>query len=445
MNKPAIVTALVLLSTAACTTAPPAADGSQGIVITNARIVTGVSEDAQGVFPQGSVFVKDGKIVSVSAGAAKVPDGAQVIDGTGMTVMPGFIDAHRHIIQGDPVQWMSSLAKERMQEFLDAGFTTVLSCGDAMEQILDLRGKLKSGEIQGPTLYAAAFMQLARPTPPPPGAPRVDPARTDVSRPPDRPTKAAVGIPAVETLDTVQKLAKAGIDAFKAVITVTPGGPEKATLSLIVTEAHKLGLPSITHAVSVIDTLAAVEAKTDILVHTPHIGQLTPAEVKTIADSRIPMMSTLGVFTPTFAEGNQRVRDRKVDDNQPRFRDLDPFPMNTLSSAGQGPVNARMLYDAGLPYGYGTDTTFLPKDSLAHELKPLQLVFSNKDIIKIMTRNAAAVLGPILAKSGAGVGTLEVGKNADLVLIAGNPIEDIRSVLNVKAVIKAGKLVVDKR
>ena len=153
------------------------------------------------------------------------------------------------------------------------------------------------------------------------------------------------------------------------------------------------------------------------------------------------MMSTLGVFTPTFSEGNQRIRDRKVDDNQARFRDLDPFPMNTLSSAGQGPVNARLLYEAGVPYGYGTDTTFLPKDSLAHELKPLQLVFSNKDIIKIMTRNAAAVLG----KMGAGVGTLEAGKNADLVLIAGNPLEDIHSVLNVKAVIKAGKLVVDKR
>ena len=208
MNKlPLFAATLVLFATAACTTAPPAADGSQGIVITNARIITGVSEDAKGVFAQGSVFVKDGKIVSVSAGAAQVPDGAQVIDGTGMTVMPGFIDAHRHIIQGDPAQWMSTLAKVRMQEFLDAGFTTVLSCGDPLEQILDLRSKLKSGEIQGPTLYAAAFMQLARPTPPPAGAPRVDPARTDVSRPPDRPTKAAVGIPVAETIDTVQKLA----------------------------------------------------------------------------------------------------------------------------------------------------------------------------------------------------------------------------------------------
>jgi len=434
-----------LLVTAGCSQNQPAADGSQGIVITNARIITGVSEDSAGIIPQGAVVLKEGKIVSVSSGVATPPAGALVIDAQGMTVMPGFIDAHRHIMQGDPVQWMASLAKERMQEFLDAGFTTVLSCGDPLEQILDLRGKLKAGAIQGPTLFAAGRVPLARPAPPPPGAvpgaPRVDPARIDNSRPPDRPTKPAVGIPPAETLDTVQKLAKAGVDAFKTVIIVTPGGPEKAPLTLIASEARKLGIPSITHAVTVIDTMAAVEAKTDVLVHTPHIGQLTNEQVKTIADSKIPMMTTLGIFVPTFAEANQRIRDRKIDDNQPRFRDLEPFPMNTISSGGQGPVNGRMIFDGGTTYGYGTDTTFLPKDSLAQELKPLHLMFSNKDIIKIMTRNAAALLG----KMGAQIGTLQAGKAADLVLLAGNPLEDIHSVLNVKAVIKSGKLVVDKR
>ena len=60
--------------------APARCRWRHGIVITNARIVTGLSEDAKGIIPQGSVFVKDGKIVSVSAGAATVPDGAQVID-----------------------------------------------------------------------------------------------------------------------------------------------------------------------------------------------------------------------------------------------------------------------------------------------------------------------------------------------------------------------------
>jgi imidazolonepropionase-like amidohydrolase len=238
----------------------------------------------------------------------------------------------------------------------------------------------------------------------------------------------------------VRELAKAGVDAFKMAIVVTPGGPEKETLSVVTAEARRLGLPTLTHAVTVQDTLAAVEANTMILAHTPHIGQLDEDQTRKIAASGIPMMSTLGVFVPTFAEDNARARARTGDDNVPRFRDLDPFPLNTLSSAGQGPVNARLLFDAGLTYGYGTDTTFLPKDSLGHELRPLRLVFSRKDIIKIMTRNAAATVG-----RSKEIGTLEPGKLADIVILDGNPLEDIDHLLNVKLVIKGGEIVLDKR
>ena len=152
------------------------------------------------------------------------------------------------------------------------------------------------------------------------------------------------------------------------------------------------------------------------------------------------MMSTLGIFAPTFAEDNTRIRARTGDDNLPRFRDLDPFPMNTPSSAGQGPVNARLLYDAGTTYGYGTDTSFLPKDSLAQELRPLRLVFSNNDIITVMTRNAA----PAIGRSNE-LGTLRPGKFADIVILDGNPLADIHDVLKVKVVIKGGEMVADHR
>jgi imidazolonepropionase-like amidohydrolase len=65
-------------------------------------------------------------------------------------------------------------------------------------------------------------------------------------------------------------------------------------------------------------------------------------------------------------------------------------------------------------------------------------VFSNKDIISIMTRNAAAAVG----KSDE-LGTLEPGKLADIVILDGDPLEDIHAVLNVKTVIKEGKVLVD--
>ena len=405
----------------------------QNLVIANARIIDGNG----GVIEGGSVVVQAGRIASVSAGTADA-GGEEAIDAGGMTVMPGFIDAHRHVISGDPDQWLAEQAVPRMQEFLDAGFTTVLSAGDDLDAILELRRRLEEGEIRGPRLIASGRAPLAQST----GGftPGVDPARIDISRPPHRPTEPAPGIPHEQTRARIQQLAGAGVDAIKTVIIVTPDGPEQETLSVIAEEAERLGIPSITHAVTVVDTVAAVEAGTHVLVHTPHIGQLDEETARMIADSGIPMMSTLGIFVPTFAADNEVIRDRTGMDNVPRFRDLDPFPMDTISSAGQGPVNARMLWDAGIVYGFGTDTRFLPRDSLFQELKPLHLVFSAEDIVTIMSRNASIAIGRLNE-----LGTVEAGKLADLVILDGDPLDDPYDLLNVSMVIKGGEIVVDKR
>ncbi|HEY7444991.1 MAG TPA: amidohydrolase family protein [Vicinamibacterales bacterium] len=399
------------------------APAAQGLVITNARILDGRG----GVIERGTVVVRDGKIVSVSA-AAGASAGAQTIDAKGMTVMPGFIESHRHVIRGNPAQWMKEEAVPRMQEFLEAGFTTVLSAGDPLEQILELRRRTQSGDIKGPRIIASGRAPLAQAGGGGGGAPAIDPARSDRSR---GPRSTAAAIPAEETRATVASLAKAGVDAIKTVIIVTPNGPEKETLSRIVKEAKQYKIPVITHAVTVQDTVAAVEAGVAVLVHTPHIGRLeeSPDTVRMIAKAGIPMMSTLGVFTPFY--GN---------DQMPLFRDRGPFPWETLSSGGQGPVNARLLVEAGITYGYGTDTSWLPKDSLAHELKPLALMFSPKDIVSIMTKNAAAA---VLRSDQ--IGTLEPGKVADIVILNGDPLANISNLLNVSVVVKGGQVVVDKR
>jgi len=178
----------------------------------------------------------------------------------------------------------------------------------------------------------------------------------------------------------------------------------------------------------VIDTLAAVEAGPAVLVHTPHIGQLEDEQTKRIVGAGIPMTSTLQVFVPHFAA-----------DNTPLFRDAQPFPWNTLSSAGQGPVNARLLWEAGISYGYGTDTTWAPKESLADELRALSLVFSPRDISKIMGQGAAR------STLSQDIGTLEPGKVADIVLIDGNPLTNLNDLLKVMVTIKNGRVVSDAR
>jgi imidazolonepropionase-like amidohydrolase len=397
------------------------AAAAQNLVIVNARIVDGKG----GVIERGSVVVRDGRIASVMAGAP--PSGAVTrVDAQGRTLMPGFIDAHRHIVQGDGKEWLSKTGAAQLQEFLDAGFTTVL-CAICPDETIEMRQRIEAGTVKGPRLLVGSIIPVARAAVP--GGGRGDPARFDTSRPPLRPTSPAGAVPDADILKAVESIAARKFDYIKTVITTTPGGPETRTLKLIVDEGKKRNLPTITHAVSVIDTLAAVEARPAVLVHTPHIGQLTDDETRRIAGAGIPMTSTLQVFVPHFGANNK-----------PLFRDAQPFPWNTLSSAGQGPVNARLLWEAGLSYGYGTDTTWPPKQSLADELRALSLVFSPLDITKIMGQGAArSTLKQDL------IGTLDVGKQADLVLIDGNPLANVSDLLRVVTTIKGGRIVSDRR
>jgi imidazolonepropionase-like amidohydrolase len=340
------------------------------------------------------------------------------------------------VIRGEGGQWLKEQAATRMQEFLEAGFTTVVSAGDQIEAILELRRRLQQGALKGPRLFAAGRVQLAKAGGAAAGGGRVgipsgDGARFDVSRPPFRPTEPAGAIPAAETIQAVETVAKAGFDYIKTVIIVTPGGPEKETLALIVKEGKKHNIPTITHAVSVQDTVAAVDAGVASLVHTPHIGRLEEdaAAVQKIAKAGIPMTSTLAIFLPHF--------DTNGD---PVFRDGLPFPWDTVSSAGQGPVNARLLWQAGITYGYGTDTSWPPRETLADELRALQLTFSPKEIVTILTKNAA-----VSAIKGDQLGTLEAGKLADIVILNGDPLANVTSLLNVTTVIRGGEVVVDRR
>lgn len=375
---------LTLLSLYACSLAV----GAQDLVVTNARIVIGNGD----VIERGSIAISDGRIVSV--GTANTAKAAIEIDANRMTVMPGYIDAHRHIIDGDPQAWLRDRAKQQMQGFLDAGFTSLLSGGDDTDGIVELRRRLKLGELAGPRLL--------------------------VSGSPVRVTSNAE-----EARSEVRALVRANVDVIKSVYNSTPDGAARRTLEAIVDEARRWRIPTMVHAVTVEDTFDAVDVGVSRLVHTPHTGILDEAAARRIAAAGIPMTSTLGVYVPIFG-----------DDNSLRWRDGSPFPDGGIQRAGQGPVNARQLWDAGIVYGFGTDTRFRPKDSLAHELKALQLLFSPADVVRILTVNAAEFMGVDTE-----VGTLEPGKLADIVIVAGNPLKHVSDLLNVRIVIQGGRIV----
>jgi imidazolonepropionase-like amidohydrolase len=377
---------------------------AQDLVITNARIIVGNGQ----VIERGSLVVRAGRIASVAAGAAAAQAGTQTIDARGMTVMAGFIDAHRHIMQGNADQWFKTRAAAAMQEFFDAGYTTLMEGGGQIPGILQLKEKIEKGELKGPRIITSA---------------RADPS--------DYKTEEAARA-------RVRQIKQAGIDIVKARIEPPADPQEVALLTIVGDEARKQNIGLMVHAVSPKAMVAAVKAGATKLVHTPHNGWLTQADIKVVKDAGLPMLSTIGFGVPVFGVFNK--------DNKPTFRDGKPWPEAVQGGIGDGreagekAVNGRMLWDAGITYGFGTDTGYLPKDGLAHELKALNLVYSPQDLIKLMGPNSAVFIDKSNDR-----GTLEAGKLADLVILDGNPLDGYWNLLNAKVTIKGGVIVADKR
>jgi imidazolonepropionase-like amidohydrolase len=376
---------------------------AQDLVITNARVIIGNGQ----VIERGSLVVRNGRIASVSAGAPAAQSG-RAIDARGMTVMPGFIDAHRHIIGGNTEQWFKEQAQVRMQEFLEAGYTTLMSGGGPVPGIVQLKERIEKGQLKGPRIITSG---------------RADPDSFKTE------AEARAG---------VQQLAKAGVEIVKARIDPPAEAQQVAMLAVVVDEAKKHKLDVMVHAVSPKAMIAAVKAGAQKLVHTPHFGWLTEADARVVKDAGVEMLSCIGFGVPVFGVYNT--------ENKPTFRDGKPWPEAIIEGQGRGreagekAVNARTLWDAGVVFGFGTDTNYHPREGLAHELRALNLMFSPQDIITLMGPNTAAFI-----EKGRELGTLESGKLADLVILDGNPLEGYWNYLNVKVVIKGGAIVVDKR
>jgi imidazolonepropionase-like amidohydrolase len=371
---------------------------AQDLVITNARIIVGNGQ----VVSQGSIVVRGGRIASVSAGPANVA-GVQTIDARGGTALPGFIDAHRHVNTGPN-------EKEQMQQLLDAGYTTILSGGGPAEGNLTLRDHIEKGVIKGPRIIPSGRVDLANNTP--------EKVRAEVQR------LAALGIKFVG----------------EQALTPKPGptAKELENLAAAVDESKKVGVWIQIHAVSPQSMVAAVDAGVIKLVHTPHFGWLSFEDAKKVAAAGVKQLSTIGFGVPVFGVF--------ANDNQPRFRDGRPWPESILDGDGRGQeagykaVNARTSWDAGVIYGYGTDTNYAPKAGLQHELKSLNLMFSMQDIIKLMGPNTASYI-----EMSDQLGALEAGKLADIVIVDGNPLEGYWNLLNTKMVVKGGVVVSDQR
>jgi imidazolonepropionase-like amidohydrolase len=392
----------------------PSVTLAQDVAITNARIIVGSGQ----VIDSGTIVVRGGRIVSVSAGAGNT-QGLRVIDAKGMSAMPGFIDGHKHINTGPS-------EKAQMQSLLEAGYTTILSGGGPGDGNITLRDKIDKGEINGPRIIPSERVNL-RSTP-------------------------------AEARAAIQAMAAKGIKHTGEIgLTPEPAPPQSEieVLKAIVDEAAKAGVQVNVHAVSTPAMVAAIDAGVRRLVHLPN-KDWTSYEAAAKVGSTNSIVAGLIAFGAPIIDRESPAPAPVVfpRDNTTRFRDGKPWPeaiaganrepsgKATGTEAGYTIVNARRIWDGsnGRGISYSTDQNYADLVVLEHELKSFSIVFSMPDIFRIIGPNAAEYVG--MANQ---IGTLEAGKLADIILIDGNPTLNIYEMLKTKVVLKEGKVVVDKR
>jgi len=390
----------------------PGVVAAQDVAITNARIIVGSGQ----VINSGTIIVKGGKIVSVTAGAAPA-QGLRVIDAKGMSAMPGFIDGHKHV---------NTYNAEQMKSLIEAGYTTVLAGGGPAEQNLALRDRIEKGEI-GPRVIPSGQINL-RQTP-------------------------------AEARAAVQALAAKGVKHTGEIgLTPEPAPPQSEieVLKAIVDEAKKAGVQVNVHAVSSPAMVAALDAGVTRLVHLPNKDFTTYEQAERVAQAGAIVAGLIAFGAPnidTLSPAPAAVQWPK--DNTTRFRDGKPWP-EAIAGANRDPkgralgteagytiVNARRIWDADPNHqtiSYSTDQNATDLVVLEHELKSFSLMFSMADIHRIIGPNAARYVG--MADQ---IGTLEPGKLADILLIDGNPTLNVYEMLKTMVVLKEGKIIVDKR
>jgi imidazolonepropionase-like amidohydrolase len=403
------------------------------------------------VLAPAAVLIEGDKIKQVGSSAQiDVPAGAKIIDLGGATLLPGLIDGHTHLflnvivppeaeqdrhfnglfapdlllaVVESPTK-RALMAVQSAREDLESGITTVRNLGHSgVDGDTELRDAINAGRVPGPRILAAGRKLVSRGT----GYVRnLNPALAE-----------AILQQEFLLLDGGSDRARQAVrqNVFQNVDVIKVTVEENLTvgeLTAVVEEAHRQHLKVATHAIETASIQTAIDAGADSIEHG-----------NDATDEQLRQMRDKGIFldlTPTFYDGGY-------------LRLAEPvivIPPSVHAERASSAARSKQRYDqfvqrvrkSGVKFAAGTDMCWFYPGKTCGELSVATFVNLHRagmpalDVIRAVTSNAAEMLG-----WADRIGTLEPGKFADLVAVAGDPVADIGELERVRFVMKGGQVV----
>jgi imidazolonepropionase-like amidohydrolase len=401
-------------------------DQKGALVITNANVIDGTGK-AQ--MKDAVIVIKDGRIAAIGSSLdVQVPKGAKVYDAQGKYVLPGLFDMHAHFEQ---VEWGPV--------YLAAGVTTVRDVGNEFEFMTSVRDAIKEGRGLGPRILLAGII--------------------------DGDSPVALGVIRANTPDearaAVNRYYNAGFNQIKIYSSVKPD-----ILKEICAEAHRLGLTVTGHVPRGMNAFQAVEAGMDQINHIQYLpAVLVPKDYKPQPGvvPKIDFNSAEAKAAIQFFKNHNTVFDPTLvvfemlfHSSETPFASFEPgaakLPQELfapINNTGLPPANAAFgrevldlysritgeLHKNGLTIVAGTDQV-VPGHSLRRELE----LYVKAGFTPMEAIQAATIVPARVMKIDKDLGTLEQGKIADLIIVDGNPLDNISNIRNTKYVVTGGRM-----